>query len=174
MTEIVNPGFSEIPADTTPMIGSAWSRLGAAILDGLITTFTTTALTNYFAGLRPFFPTYGTTLPSIPAWLLPVQGVIVILYFAIFEASKFQATPGKMVLRLYVTDNQGQRLTFGKALLRELIKQVSTVLDIFIPVQLTVVTGLFSLADGITLISNKQRKSIHDFVAGTVVYKKRK
>src|SRR6185437_14137655 len=35
------------------------------------------------------------------------------LYYAGFESSKFQATPGKRIVGIAVTDIQGQRLSFG-------------------------------------------------------------
>ena len=38
------------------------------------------------------------------------------MYFAFFEASKYQATPGKMAMGLTVTDLNGNRLTFGRAM----------------------------------------------------------
>lgn len=37
------------------------------------------------------------------------------LYFASFESSSWQATPGKRVLRLFVMDLEGQRLSFARA-----------------------------------------------------------
>jgi uncharacterized RDD family membrane protein YckC len=37
------------------------------------------------------------------------------LYFASFESSRWQATPGKRFLRLAVTDLQGHRISFARA-----------------------------------------------------------
>lgn len=37
------------------------------------------------------------------------------LYFALFESSIWQATPGKRVLRLAVTDLEGRRISFARA-----------------------------------------------------------
>jgi uncharacterized RDD family membrane protein YckC len=37
------------------------------------------------------------------------------LYFSIFESSSMQATPGKRLLGLYVTDLNGNRISFARA-----------------------------------------------------------
>lgn len=37
------------------------------------------------------------------------------LYFASFESSAWQATPGKRMMRLVVTDLEGRRITFARA-----------------------------------------------------------
>lgn len=47
------------------------------------------------------------------------------LYGAGFESSYWQATPGKRLLRIYVTDLHGRRVSFARALLRTLAKQIS-------------------------------------------------
>lgn len=39
-----------------------------------------------------------------------------ILYFTLFECSKYQATPGKKLLNLYVSDLKDKRITFKRAL----------------------------------------------------------
>ncbi|SDJ58398.1 RDD family protein [Salimicrobium halophilum] len=46
----------------------------------------------------------------------------VFLYFSISEGSRHQGTWGKRRLRLLVTDNTGEKLTLGKALLRSGLK----------------------------------------------------
>ena len=49
-------------------------------------------------------------------------GILVIvvpwLYYAGFESSRGQATPGKVLMRLEVTDLEGNRITFARATLR--------------------------------------------------------
>jgi uncharacterized RDD family membrane protein YckC len=47
------------------------------------------------------------------------------LYFAFFECSAFQATPGKMVLGIIVTDHEGNRVSFLRALGRNGAKLLS-------------------------------------------------
>lgn len=58
-------------------------------------------------------------------WLIIVIIVGHLLYFAWFESSRFQATPGKMLLGIIVTDTAGQRVSFLRALGRNLGKIIS-------------------------------------------------
>lgn len=57
---------------------------------------------------------------EISAFLLLVLPVI--LYFALFESSSWQATWGKRKLRLQVINTHGERLSVAQSLLRSLIK----------------------------------------------------
>lgn len=75
-------------------------------------------------------------------------------YFAAFEASSWQASPGKRLLGLSVTDLAGQRLGLGRALARQLFK----CLDI-------ASSGLTYLIAGLT----ERRQGLHDILAGTLV-----
>ena len=49
------------------------------------------------------------------------------VYFAAFESSRAQATPGKMVLFIKVTDMKGNPIGFGRATLRYFAKLLSGV-----------------------------------------------
>ena len=51
-----------------------------------------------------------------------------IVYFAAFESSGRQATPGKMALGVVVTDDAGQRIGFGRAAARTAAKYVSAMI----------------------------------------------
>ena len=60
-----------------------------------------------------------------PRWLTLL---IFILYFAVFECSWRQATPGKMLMGIFVTDLFGRRISFQRALARSLGKILSMVI----------------------------------------------
>ncbi|MGE5145337.1 MAG: RDD family protein, partial [Candidatus Eiseniibacteriota bacterium] len=75
-------------------------------------------------------------------------------YFAAFEASSWQASPGKRLLGLRVTDLAGRRLGVGRALARQLFK----CLDV-------ASSGLTYLIAGLT----ERRQGLHDILAGTLV-----
>jgi uncharacterized RDD family membrane protein YckC len=87
-------------------------RLGAVILDMLIL-------------LIP-----GLILGSI----LPVAGGLVVWFFyaPFLESSALRATIGKKLMGIQVSDVNGHRLTFATALLREVMKMVSSFL-FFLP-----------------------------------------
>src|SRR5690606_10177125 len=79
------------------------------------------------------------------------------LYFASFESSTKQATPGKMALGIIVTDYEGERISFGKALGRKFAKILSTI---------TLGIGYIMAA------FTEQKQALHDMVAGTLVVQK--
>lgn len=78
------------------------------------------------------------------------------LYGALFESGKWQATPGKRLLGVYVTDMNGQRISFGKASGRHFSKFFSSL-----------IFGIGYIIAGLT--QNKQ--SLHDKIAGTLCYR---
>jgi uncharacterized RDD family membrane protein YckC len=79
--------------------------------------------------------------------------VLQMLYFAGFESSSKQATPGKRVVGIKVTDLQGERISFTKALIRNLGQIASSVMFI-----------------GYIIIAfTKQQQGLHDIIAGTLV-----
>ena len=80
--------------------------------------------------------------------------VIVILYFAGFESSKKQATLGKQAFGIKVTDYDGNRISFGKAILRVVVKDVTALM-----------LGIGYLA----IIFSEKKQGLYDMVAGTVV-----
>jgi uncharacterized RDD family membrane protein YckC len=80
------------------------------------------------------------------------------LYFALFESSSHQATPGKMALGLAVTDEAGNRIGFGRATGRYFAKILSSAI----------------LLIGFMMVGWTQRKQgLHDMIAGTLVHKSR-
>ena len=79
------------------------------------------------------------------------------LYFAYQESSEQQATIGKRVMSLKVTDRNGNRLSFGHASGRFFSK---------------IVTNLVPLAIGWILAGFTEKKqALHDFIAGTLVWR---
>jgi len=80
------------------------------------------------------------------------------LYFAGFESSSWQATPGKKVLNLVVTNLTGTRISFGRATGRYFSKWVSE---------------LIPLAIGYILAGITERKqALHDMIASTLVLRR--
>lgn len=80
------------------------------------------------------------------------------LYFALMESSSRQATVGKIALGLAVTDEQGQRIGFGRATGRYFAKILSAAI----------------LLIGFLMVGWTSRKQgLHDMIAGTLVYKSR-
>jgi uncharacterized RDD family membrane protein YckC len=76
------------------------------------------------------------------------------LYFAGFECSRGMATPGKTVMGIVVTDNDGNRISFARSTIRHFAKFISAII-IFIGF---VMIGL-----------TKNRQGLHDRIAGCLV-----
>jgi uncharacterized RDD family membrane protein YckC len=80
-----------------------------------------------------------------------------ILYFALFEASSWQGSPGKLALGLVVTDLRGRRLGFARALARQGLK--------LLDVATSMVTFLIAAF-------TDRGQAIHDRLAGTLVVRR--
>ena len=80
-----------------------------------------------------------------------------LLYWPLFESSPWLATPGKRLCRLKVVDMAGNRISFGRAFLRNIAKVLS-----FLPL------GFGFLLACLTIRS----QTLHDKIAGTVVLKR--
>ncbi|HON81868.1 MAG TPA: RDD family protein [Methanoregulaceae archaeon] len=91
--------------------------------------------------------------------ILPVAMVTYWLYFAVLEAGENQATLGKRALRIFVTDDQGRRITFARSLGRSLLKIVDTITPF----------SLLTLLNGIAINYTAKSKGLHDYIAGTLV-----
>jgi uncharacterized RDD family membrane protein YckC len=86
-----------------------------------------------------------------------ISAVISVLYFSFMESSRYQASVGKLALGLVVTDMEGNRIDFGKALLRNVGKLVSSAI-LFIGYILAAFTD--------------KKQALHDMIASTLVVKK--
>ena len=90
-------------------------------------------------------------------WLIALVLIAHLLYFTFFESSKLQATPGKMLIGIIVTDLQGQRISFLRALGRNLGKVLSHML-----------LNIGFIMAGFTA----RRQALHDLLAETLVVMK--
>jgi uncharacterized RDD family membrane protein YckC len=86
-----------------------------------------------------------------------ICALIALLYFSWFESSRFQATPGKLAVGMIVIGLDGNRISFGKAIIRTLSKIISG---------LILYIGFFMI--GFT----EKRQGLHDMIAGTTVVMK--
>lgn len=127
-----------------------WIRFWASLIDSLC--------------LIPFLIVWYLVIVIQTSWVAGATGVealIVVaalvgqwLYFALFESSKWQATPGKKVLNLRVVDPEGERISFGRATARYFSKAfLSWIL----------------LAGYIMAGLHDKKKALHDVIAGTFV-----
>lgn len=104
-----------------------WPRAKAFAVDYLFIAAYLIALTGAVAGLRhtPLRRTFATVYGNPYSAQLTdalLFDAPVMLYFALFEASHWQATPGKRRIGLQVVTNSGARLSLPRALARILLK----------------------------------------------------
>lgn len=136
-----------------------WWRFLAALLDGVILYMGNLffSLLNLMATGAPIFgqsarPTGAQIAGTFAAGLATM--VLHWLYYAGFESSPSQATPGKRICGLRVSDLHGQRISFGRASGRWFASALS-ILTIYI---------------GFMMAGWTQRKqALHDLVADTLV-----
>ncbi|MDR0646092.1 MAG: RDD family protein, partial [Elusimicrobiota bacterium] len=147
------------------MYAGFWKRFIAYIIDSIIVTIIGWILFAVLGIILSAIPgdTSGNNALSLAASVgATLVGFIIgillnIIYFALFESSSAQASPGKMVLGIKVTDINGKRLTFWRAVGRTIAKWVSN---------LTFSIGY--LMAGFT----RRRQALHDMIADCLVIDK--
>ncbi len=89
---------------------------------------------------------------------LAIIPIIKMIYSIIMEASARQASYGKVLMALKVSDEHGLRITFSRSLVRNLSKLISLA-----TLGLGYLMGFF----------DKRQQCLHDKIAGTLVIKER-
>ena len=144
-----------------PAYAGFWLRAVAYLIDTVIISVALALVGSFHASAFIIFPdanaTSRATLPQLTPLAILLTIPIVWLYYALFEASSWQATPGKRVLGLYVTDLQGHPITFARATIRHFAKIISS---------LTFLVGYF-LA-GFT----GKKQALHDMIARCLVLRR--
>lgn len=131
-----------------------WPRFGAYLLDiviiffiffGLLTGYGLISPELYYENLSKYY--------LLPNWIFWIIGWA---YFTVQESSSFQATLGKRAIKIKVVDNTGSNISFGQAVIRNLLK--------FLPF----VSFICCIVIGFT----DKKQGLHDMIAQTlVVYK---
>ena len=142
--------------------GGFWLRFCAYIIDAIITgipSFIIGMVVEFAAASANTNPTGQPTGAQVAISLLANVASIVIawLYWSMFESSAYQATPGKMLLGLRVTDMNGQRISFGRATGRHFAKFISSL-----------ICAIGYIMAGFT----ERKQGLHDQIAGTLVVMK--
>ena len=126
-----------------------WRRFAAWIIDYLVL-----GVAGFVVGF-----VWGLVAGDDDSSLIVLQLVVTVasfLYFAFMESSTSQATVGKMALGIKVTDLNGNRISFGRALGRTFAK---------------ILSGLIILIGYIMAAFTAKKQGLHDMIASTLVVK---
>jgi len=128
------------PSPSVAAYASLWARLLAVLIDAIIISAATgTAIVATFG--------HGLAFGFLGPWL----------YEAFMMSSEWQATVGKRVMSIVVTDLHGGRISFGRATGRHFAKYLSA----------------FLLGIGFIMAAfTSKKQALHDIIAETVVVKR--
>lgn len=129
-----------------------WARAAVAVVDGLILWPILVAF-DYLTFGDPF-PPEPESVTSAYAGSTALVVLLHCLYSALMESSSKQATLGKMLLRLKVTDLDGNRISFGRAIGRHFAEYLC-----ILTLNLGYLVNLFT----------DKRQSLHDKICRTLV-----
>ena len=157
------PAYAPPPAPVKPLpvpastIAPAWKRCVAFTLDYMV-LFVPFGLLGlqYSVGALSYRNAFGSSFYSFFASLtnLVWQILFIWIYQAAFQSSRFQATPGMMLMNLKVVDAEGKRMTFANATGRAFGLMLSCLI-----LGIGFLLGLF----------NPARQCLHDTMAKTYV-----
>jgi len=153
-----------VPAQAGVHYGGFWIRVVAAIIDGILVRLVVHPFAAMFgiAGLTAsgLGFGFGHGLMALPLMIVGTGMLAVLtagaawLYEALMLSSSYQATLGKMIFGMKVTDLHGNRLSFAHATGRHFAKWISSL----------------TLCIGYIMVGFTERKQgLHDMIAGTLV-----
>jgi uncharacterized RDD family membrane protein YckC len=141
-----------------------WRRVGAYVIDVILLGLVTSVLGSVL-GMPMGMGAMSSVMSGDPAAIAAAQAsgnlgnlisiIVGVAYFAGMESSSHQATLGKKVLGMVVTDLDGNRISLMRAIGRYFAKIISAVI----------------LCIGFIMVAFTARKQgLHDMIAGTLVY----
>jgi uncharacterized RDD family membrane protein YckC len=131
-----------------------WLRFGAYIIDILIVYFAAILVAIPFSlDINAFEPGHSGAFEGIMLLLY----LAVLSYFPLMESSRWQATLGKRAVGIVVTDMNGERISFGKALARLFSK---------------IISGMILYIGFMMAGFTEKKQGLHDMIANTLVIKK--
>lgn len=135
-------------ATSTPLYAGFWRRVVAFSVDEIA------IMAAVLLILLPFmFNEFLATIGAVVAL------VFMFGYFPVMHSSALQATLGKLLLGVKVTDQEGNRIGIGRSLGRVL--------------GMVFVSSVFTLGVGYLLAgATARRQALHDMIAGTLVVRK--
>ncbi|WP_163103352.1 RDD family protein [Peribacillus alkalitolerans] len=168
----MNQELNSMPSYNRLEYAGFWIRFGAYLIDSIIvgiimaiiSSIAAIAIIGNSIDLALFLdPEYIPSGSEIGAFVAAYAVIIIIgliisvLYYAVMQSSKWQATIGKKLLGLKVTDVHGNRIGFGRSIGRLLVYSF--------------LSPIFMIGFIIAAFTEK-KQALHDLIAGTLVIKK--
>ena len=128
-----------------------WTRFAAYLIDMIVIYAISSLLNTFSFGLlnkQLDFPILGEESLSY---------VIVMFTYFIAMTYFFSQTLGKMIMKIKVETNKGEKLSFADVVYRELVGRLLTIFLVYLPYLAVAFTN--------------KKKGLHDFIADTVVVK---
>lgn len=159
-----------------------WKRVLATILDLLIILIPAVIVYWIFNSLAV----------SLHSEIPIILEYIFFVVFDVFMIVRFGGTPGKLVLKMKIVNQQGSIPTLKEALIRNIFRIISTIFSMIVGVSLydlTVISttlnlwaplatdlskilGLIMLVDYLFVAFTPRKRALHDMMAGTYVVDK--
>jgi uncharacterized RDD family membrane protein YckC/Tfp pilus assembly major pilin PilA len=158
---LVAPSVAAAAATDETVHAGFWLRVAAVLVDcfvlgaGYMVLMVVASIASFGMLLGTEDPARAENAPW--AYLLPwwvAWMALPWLYAALFESSARQATPGKLALRIKVTDLEGRRISFARATGRYFAEWL---------------TGLTFGIGYVMAAFTQKRQALHDLIAGTLV-----
>jgi uncharacterized RDD family membrane protein YckC len=166
----VAPAFGQEPSVLGRYVLATWlSRVGAALIDGLIIAVVATlpflvlgaALGVGFAADSG--ATVWVAIGGAVLWIVCIS-IIALLYAPIMMARTNGKTVGRMVFNIRVVRTSGAPITLGFAALREVV-----VKSLLFGLAGSVTAGIAPLLDVLWPLWDEENRALHDFIVSTRV-----
>ena len=149
-----NTYTGDIPAFATGRPGGFWIRFVAVIIDNIIVNAVSTVIVLLFSG-----GSIGDYYAGTGPWTAADTFILLVSFaYSPVLLALYSTTVGKRAFNLYVVQTDGSRLSFWRALARELSKFIS---------------GILLGAGYLMAAFRDDKRALHDLIAGTVVVQRR-
>jgi uncharacterized RDD family membrane protein YckC len=144
-----------------------WRRFAAHMIDGLLLAAAGAILLIPFVGvaaLTSAIEDLDESPEAVIALIFSGLGTVAIaaaatwFYYSWFESSKWQATPGKMAMGIFVTGENGERISLARSSGRYFGK---------------ILSGLVLNLGYIMAAFTQRKQALHDMLASTLVLRRR-
>jgi uncharacterized RDD family membrane protein YckC len=152
-----------------------WPRFWGPTIDGVVLWPVTVLLPIVVSGAFPY--------ASRAAWSVSIFVCVCQFAYSIYFNARFGGTIGKFQCRLRIRDHRTEGpISYKQAFMRDAAPitlvvilyaysagAASGIADTDFPFYISGIAGIWFLAEILTMLTNRKRRALHDYIAGTVV-----